>query len=528
MVLARLKAGGAYTAPATTALPVALILLSAFLFLDSTVWHILPLPWHKDYAHLLYDNESTLHASLNPASHLDLNSSSFNYTVNGANHPIATPNVTGSPFGNETNSHEFAATSLNTTEEESNSSSPIIPLPPEILSLRRLEAGLSFVRSSMRKAVLVEKNGTRVLRDHPDQSQEYIPWGPIYRDPSIFHQSYVEMERRFKVFIYPEGEQPLVHNGPCKEIYSTEGRFIQELQHKNPFVTRDPYKAHVFFLPFSVSMMVSYLYQPNSRDMSPLLHFVKDYVEVVGAKYPFWNRSNGADHFMLSCHDWGPYVSKANPHLEKRAIRVLCNANSSEGFVPHRDASLPEINLVGGHIPAVLGGPPMKERQFLAFFAGRDHGPVRPVLYKYWEGKDDDIKVFHNLPPHSKYTYQDYMKRSKFCLCPGGYEVNSPRIVEAIYNDCIPVIIADGFVLPFSDVLNWDAFSIRVVEKDIPNLQSILQAVSESKREEMQERVRQVKRHFLLNQPPQSYDLFHMILHTVWLRRLNFHLDYHN
>ncbi|MCO5591760.1 hypothetical protein L7F22_045752 [Adiantum nelumboides] len=518
MMLARLKEG-AYTAP-NTALLLALILLTAFLFFDSHVWHVLPLPWQSDYAHLLND-EGSLHARLNPAS---LNSSSFHSTPN-ANDTNIIPNG-AAPFSNET-SHPLATSSSTTDEESDNFASPKVPPPLEVLSLRRLEAGLTFVRSSMLKVVLMEKNGTRVLQAHSDKSQEYVPWGPVYRDSSIFHRSYVEMERRFKVFVYPEGEQPLVHNGPCKEIYSTEGRFIQELQHKNPFVTRDPLKAHVFFLPFSVSMMVSYLYTPSSRDMNPLLHFVKDYVEVVATKYPFWNRSTGADHFMLSCHDWGPYVTKANPHLEKRAIRVVCNANSSEGYVPNKDASLPEINLRGGNLPAALGGPSMKERPFLAFFAGQDHGPVRPVLYKYWEGKDDNIKVFHKLPDHVKYTYQDYMKRSKFCLCPGGYEVNSPRIVEAIFNDCIPVIIADGFVLPFSDVLNWNAFSITVMERDIPNLKSILQAVSEAKRQEMQERVRQVKRHFLPNQPPQPYDLFHMILHSVWLRRLNFRLDYH-
>lgn len=407
-----------------------------------------------------------------------------------------------------------------TTSPLNSTASPIHP-SPESLSLRRLEAGLRSARSAVRKVVL-GGNATKQLQAQ-DQTGEYLPWGSIYRDASIFKQSYLEMEKRFKVFVYPEGEKPLVHNGPCKEIYSTEGRFIQELQGTNPFVTKDPLKAHVFFLPFSVSMMVTYLYNPKSRNRKTLLHFVKDYIGVVGGRYPFWNRSEGSDHFMLSCHDWGPYVSKAHHHLEEHAIRVLCNANSSEGFVPDKDASLPEINLVGGNMPAKLGGPPMKKRPYLAFFAGRDHGPVRPILYKHWEGKDDDVKVFQELP--AKYSYQDLMKKSKFCLCPGGYEVNSPRIVEAIYRDCIPVVIADKFVLPFSDVLDWDAFSIRVMEKDIPELKTILQAVPVAKYKEMQERVRQVQRHFLLNQPPRRYDLFHMILHSVWLRRLNIQLD---
>lgn len=521
MVLASLKEG-LYTAPITAPLLAFILLLTAFVFFDSHQWHILPLPWHNTYADLLVKESSELNVNYT-VPRLDLNSTASSAVIGFKNPTI--PNDTLVPLSNET-SHQPALSS-STLEEEARSSAPTIPLPPEILSLRKLEAELRTARSWMRKAVSVEKNGTRALRARPGRPQAYFPWGPIYRDAAIFQRSYAEMERRFKVFVYPEGQQPLVHNGPCKEIYSTEGRFIQELQHKNPFVTKDPLKAHVFFLPFSVSMMVTYLYNPSSRDMKPLSHFVKNYVEVVGAKYPFWNRSKGADHFMLSCHDWGPYVSKAHPHLERQAIRVLCNANSSEGFVPHKDASLPEINLVGGNIPATLGGPSMKERPFLAFFAGGDHGPVRPVVYKYWEGKDDDMKVFHKVPAHSSFKYHDFMKRSKFCLCPGGYEVNSPRIVEAIYNDCIPVIIADGFVLPFSDVLNWDAFSIRVLEKDIPNLKSILQAVSEPKREEMQERVRQVKRHFLNNQPPQRYDVFHMILHSVWLRRLNFRLHYH-
>ncbi|KAH7429326.1 hypothetical protein KP509_09G041800 [Ceratopteris richardii] len=501
----------------------ALLLLVTFLLLGFRQWQAAHQPLFNDQSIAIHE----VSAHVNPGFifKFEPRSSQSALIEEGPAKPNGAVQTRGDASSEESDE-------MSNTSAGSDFASPATPLPPEIMSLKRLEAGLHNARISMRKIAFIEKNrtreknGTRALRAREDQAKGYFPWGPIYKDASIFHQSYVEMEKRFKVFVYPDGQQPLVHNGPCKEIYSTEGRFIQELQDKNPFVTKDPFKAHAFFLPFSVSMMVSYLYKPNSRDMGPLLHFVKNYVELVGAKYPFWNRSEGADHFMLSCHDWGPHVSRAHPHLEKQAIRVLCNANSSEGFVPYKDASLPEINLVGGHIPAALGGLPVKERTFLAFFAGQDHGPVRPILYKYWEGQDDDIKVFHKLPADTNHTYQEFMKLSKFCLCPGGYEVNSPRIVEAIYNDCIPVIIADGFVLPFSDVLDWEAFSIRVSEKDIPNLKLILKAVSESKLKEMQERVRQARRHFLLNQPPQPYDLFHMILHSVWLRRLNIHLKY--
>ncbi|GMN73177.1 hypothetical protein TIFTF001_052140 [Ficus carica] len=306
------------------------------------------------------------------------------------------------------------------------------------------------------------------------------------------------MERRFKVYVYSEGDLPIAHDGPCKNIYSTEGRFIHEMeQGQGRFRTTEGESAHVYFMPFSVTWMVKYLYKPNSNDQNPLRRYVADY---------------------------GPHASEGNPFVYKNSIRVLCNANSTEGFNPQKDVTLPEIHLLTGDTPEELVTPPTFDapRKYLGFFAGGLHGSIRPVLLKHWKGRDKDLPVYEYLPKDLNQTYHSFMLNSKFCLCPSGYEVASPRVVEAIYAECVPVILSENYVLPFSDILKWDAFSIKVEVSDIPRLKEILSAVPEEKYRKLKEGLQVVRKHFELNQPAKRFDVFHMLLHSIWLRRLNF------
>ncbi|KAF8034991.1 hypothetical protein BT93_C1119 [Corymbia citriodora subsp. variegata] len=385
---------------------------------------------------------------------------------------------------------------------------------------RKLELGLAQARAAIRKATK--------LGDCPSNCSGHGTSKSVYRNRRAFLQSYMEMERRFKVYVYSEGEPPIVHDGPCKDIYTIEGRFIQDMEHGSAaarFGTRNPRRAHAYFMPFSVTRMVTYLYKPPTYDVTPLRQFVADYVRAVSAKYPFWNRTRGADHFMVACHDWGPHASHGDPHLYKNSIRALCNANASEGFNPQKDVSLPEIHLVDGNIsPKLLSPPPPHiPRPLLAFFAGGLHGPIRPLLLRHWKDKGDpDIRVYGYLPKHL--DYYTLMLQSRFCLCPSGYEVASPRIVESVYAECVPVIISEHYVLPFSDVLNWDAFSIKVEVSAIPRLKEILQAIPEDEYRRLRQGLRAVRRHFVLNQPAKRFDVFHMVLHSIWLRRLNLDL----
>lgn len=114
------------------------------------------------------------------------------------------------------------------------------------------------------------------------------------------------------------------------------------------------------------------------------------------------------------------------------------------------------------------------------------------------------------------------LRKSKFCLCPSGYEVASPRVVEAIYTGCVPVLISEHYVPPFSDILNWKSFSVELSVKDIPRLKEILMSISPRQYIRMQRRVGQIRRHFEVHSPAKRFDVFHMILHSAWLRRLNF------
>ncbi|CAJ2672602.1 unnamed protein product [Trifolium pratense] len=376
--------------------------------------------------------------------------------------------------------------------------------------LDRTEAGLSQARAAIREANNMNQT----------QDPDYVPIGPMYWNAKAFHRSYLQMEKLFKVFVYEEGEPPVFHNGPCKSIYSMEGNFIHAIEMNDKFRTKDPQKAHVFFLPFSVVMLVRFVYLRESRDFGPIRKTVADYINVISEKYPYWNRSLGADHFMLACHDWGPETSFSVPYLHKNSIRVLCNANTSERFNPAKDVSFPEINLQTGSINGFLGGPSASQRPILAFFAGGLHGYIRSILLDHWENKDQDIMVQQYLP--KGVSYYEMLRKSKYCLCPSGYEVASPRVVEAIYTGCVPVLISDHYVPPFSDVLNWKAFSVEVSVEDIPKLKDILMRISPTQYIRMQRRVGQIRRHFEVHSPPKRYDVFHMILHSVWLRRLNF------
>ncbi|KAG5244255.1 glycosyltransferase [Salix suchowensis] len=353
------------------------------------------------------------------------------------------------------------------------SSSSVRPLWPSGVDQEML-----FAKSQIENAPII-KNETRL-------------YAPIYRNVSMFRRSYELMEKMLKVYVYQDGEKPIFHQPILDGIYASEGWFMKHMEANENFITKDPGKAHLFYLPFSSRLLELTLYVRNSHSRTNLIEYMRNYADMIAAKYHFWNRTGGADHFVAACHDWAPAETRG-PLL--KSIRALCNADIEVGFSIGKDVSLPETYVRSAQNP-------------LKNLEGNMHGYVRPLLLDYWGNKDPDMKIFGPMPHVKGNTnYIQHMKSSKFCICPRGHEVNSPRIVEAMFYECVPVIISDNFVPPFFEVLDWESFAVIVSERDIPNLKNILVSISEEKYIEMHKRVK-------------KYDLFHMILHSVWYNRI--------
>ncbi|RVW96483.1 hypothetical protein CK203_029688 [Vitis vinifera] len=99
--------------------------------------------------------------------------------------------------------------------------------------------------------------------------------------------------------------------------YASESYFKKVLM-KSHFITKDPSKADLFFLPFSIARL---RHDPR-----------------VGVG-DWW-----ADHFYVACHSIGRSAMEKADEVKLNAIQVVCSSSYFlSGYIAHKDASLPQI-----------------------------------------------------------------------------------------------------------------------------------------------------------------------------------------
>ncbi|ONH94251.1 hypothetical protein PRUPE_7G006300 [Prunus persica] len=312
----------------------------------------------------------------------------------------------------------------------------------------------------------------------------------VFHDRHIFLEDYKEMKRSFKIYVYPHRQDDSFANAllPVDSEpggnYASES-FFKKVLMKSRFITNDPTKADLFFLPFSIARL---RHDPR-----------------VGV-------GGGADHFYVACHSIGRSAMEKASEVKFNAIQVVCSSSYFlPGYIPHKDACLPQIWPRKEEPHDLLSS----NRTKLAFFAGGINSPVREKLLQVWRNDSEIFAHFGRLTT----PYADELLGSKFCLHVKGFEVNTARVADSLYYGCVPVIIANYYDLPFADILNWKSFSVIVATLDIPLLKKILKGISSEEYTRLQSNVLKVRKHFQWHLSPIDYDAFYMVMYELWLRR---------
>ncbi|KAJ4914086.1 Exostosin family protein [Raphanus sativus] len=392
------------------------------------------------------------------------------------------------------------------------SSSPLCSLKGSLLTLAVLTflslfyLSLNSLRTSPPSPILVGSNQL----PHTFSAKEEEDYSDVYHSPESFRSNYAEMEKKFKVYIYPDGDPDTFFQTPRKVTgkYASEGYFFKNIR-ESRFRTLDPDEADLFFVPVSAHKM-----RGKGTTYENMTVIVQDYVDGLIAKYPFWNRTLGADHFFVTCHDVGVRAFEGTPLLIKNTIRVVCSPSYNVGFIPHKDVALPQV-LQPFALPA--GGNDVENRTTLGFWAGHRNSKIRVILARVWEN-DTELDISNNRINRATghLVYQKRFYRTKFCICPGGSQVNSARITDSIHYGCVPVILSDYYDLPFNDILDWRKFAVVLRERDVYDLKQILKNIPQFV--SLHNNLVKVQKHFQWNSPPVKFDAFHMIMYELWLR----------
>jgi hypothetical protein len=132
--------------------------------------------------------------------------------------------------------------------------------------------------------------------------------------------------------------------------------------------------------------------------------------------------------------------------------------------------------------PFVVPVAEQRSRDFLFSFQGATTSLVRKRLFTMNFHRNDVLiedTTFHSnwVPAATRLKqqklYVETIARSHFVLCPGGGGSGSFRLFEVMRMGVAPVLISDRYVLPAGP--DWSSFLIRIPEKGIAKLPSILE-----------------------------------------------------
>ena len=324
-----------------------------------------------------------------------------------------------------------------------------------------------------------------------------------------------------------------------RRIYAAQTHFDAHLMHDDVMRTLDPSKALLFYVPLFLNQRFTwgaYLHEPMRRA-----------VAYVRAAYPYWNASNGRDHVFFI---FGERQTCLVPSEILQAAIIVGHWGDVDCMSDKKDVVVPTITPVQHDLPRFQRRlqPAMRKayaagferRGPLLLFAGgitsfsasqdnlRRGGNdtaekrekwlrrvtkdpcarpevscrhvysmgVRQAVWRQRLWAEPDMRIVSAGIP----DYDTAVPNAHFCLHTEGNGWGA-RVVDYMAMECLPLMVNDGMIFPYANIINWDDFSIHLNKKHVPQIPSILRNVSDERQRQMHAVQRRHKRAFVWWRP---------------------------
>ena len=118
------------------------------------------------------------------------------------------------------------------------------------------------------------------------------------------------------------------------------------------------------------------------------------------------------------------------------------------------------------------------------------------IVYGGKQNKNGELNIDAKYTENTK-KYNELLLESKYTLCPSGSGPNSIRFWEALGAGSIPILLADTLELPAHKL--WEKAILRVVEKDLENIPTLLADISVEEERKRREHCLALYNHFKNN-----------------------------
>ena len=328
------------------------------------------------------------------------------------------------------------------------------------------------------------------------------------------------ISRPLRVWMYPKTdlvvnrfenhdiEANCSYNTYANQMYSSE--YIIQDYFRNSNQINDALLADYFLIPHDLYCFIFFhqLFSnfTNEQFKQHVYYFSENYFEPIIKRvlstFPYWTMTDkpGSNHIIafVGGRNMGVLDDKLQSVIKN--IIQLGPTGIRQDLVPknwpelylHRNLSTVYRHDYDIVIPPFTPTEKLKynrseewyqSKKRLLYFAGIfnhsvSQGSARSVLREFLSDSPQIIsierKLFNSLLLVDGHVpmndYLESMFSSIFSICPEGYSPWTPRIYEAMNLESIPLIIADGIVLPFERFIPWRSFSLKLNNTNVKNL----------------------------------------------------------